>query len=149
MITGDWGNPKRIWGLEETYDAGRMIQIYEAIRDLPITSIIDVACGTGIIADGLAWTRKWDVYQFDIEQYPEWKHLDVIPVKMDVMDFIKIDKSYDLVMFLNAYRNWDEKPRSMFDEWLKRNAKYFITSDGKGEAIGKDVKGHTLTLEKL
>lgn len=154
MMKGDWGNPKRFWGLEQRYDAGRMIDIYDAIKVLPIESILDVACGTGIILDGLWWKmQKHTMKQFDIEEYPEWQYLEVKPEKRDVMEFIKKDRAYDLVMFLNAYRNWDDEPRERFNSWLKRNAKYFITSyEGENPAsnnwkvIGRDVKGHNLKL---
>lgn len=157
MDKQDWGNPKRIWGLEPNYDSGRMIDIYLAIKDLPVESIVDVACGTGIILDGLWWKfQKHTMSQFDIEEYPEWQHLHVKPDKKDIEDFIKEDKSFDLVMFLNAYRNWDLEPKMKFNDWLKRNAKYFITSnlgdDGPSEKvliIGRDAKGYELKLYEL
>lgn len=138
----------KYWGLEPTYDAGRMIAIYEAIKELPITSMIDVACGTGIIADGLQWMMpNIAVEQFDIESYPEWQHLRVKPWQQDVLEFCKQEKQYDLVLFLNSYRNWDADTRGIFDSWLKRNARYFIHSgEGEGTHIGLDVKGHTLKL---
>ena len=149
MDKRDWGFEERVWGLEESYDAGRMIPIYLAIKDRNVKSILDVACGVGLIADGLTW--MWDdrdIEQFDIIEYPEWRGLKVKPFKKDVMDFIKEDKHYDVVMFLNSYRNWDKKEQ--FNEWLKRNARYFITSGAnlpyKKEIIGKDVKGHNLEL---
>lgn len=150
MEKGNWGDPKRLWGLEKTYDAGRMIDIYEAIKGLPIYDIVDIACGVGIVADGLQWKNlEWNIEQFDIKSYPEWEFLEVKPYVEDVMEFIKIDRKYDLVMMLNSYRNWDGEDKELFDAWVKRNAKYFITSGGRGVPIGKDVHGFMLMLETL
>ena len=153
MIKGDWGHEKRIWGIESTYDAGRMIQIYEAIKDLEFESLIDIACGEGIIADGLSWVfPDKDITQFDFCEYPEWKKLKVIPYKKDVMDFIKEDQKYDVVLFLNSYRNWDKKDE--FNNWLYNHAEYFITSGDNNierdkKEIGVDVKGYKLELYKI
>lgn len=157
MVGGDWGAKERIWGLEPYYDPGRAIDIYEAVKDLGIESILDVACGVGLILESLSWKIPCHKYhQFDVEQYPEWKSLVISPQKEDLFEYIKRDDSYDLVLMLNAYRNWDEEPREEFNRWLKRNAKYFITSyEGENpicdnwSVIGKDVKGHDLKLYKI
>lgn len=150
MIRGDWGKPERVWGLEPYYDPGRMIQIYEAIKDLNIKRVVDVACGVGLIAEGLSWVIPYTTFQqFDIEEYPEWQHLRVKPTVRDLNEFIKTDESFDLVLMLNSYRNWDDEPRGRFNEWLSRNAKYFISSGIDGKVIGKDVKGHDLVLKTL
>lgn len=150
MEKSDWGHPKRIWGLENRYDAGRMIPIHEAIKNLPIKNIVDVACGVGIVADGLKWVMNAEIEQFDIINYPEWEFLSVKPQIKDVDDFMREDKHYDLVLFLNSYRNWDKKEE--FNHWLKGHAKYFITSGAElpnGTEIGMDVKGHALKLYEI
>lgn len=157
MIDKDkWGNEKRIWGLEPYYDPGRAIQIYNAVKDLNIERVLDIACGVGLIAESLSWVMPSTFEQFDIEEYPEWKHLVIRPTVKNLDDFIKKDDAFDLVLMLNAYRNWDEEPRNRFNKWLKRNARYFITSyEGENpvsnnwEVIGKDVKGHDLKLYTL
>jgi hypothetical protein len=157
METGDWGADKRrIWGLEPYYDPGRAIQIHEAIKGLKIKTVIDMACGVGIVAESLAWVIPGHFTQFDIEEYPEWEFLKIKPTKADLFQFIKEDTKFDLVLMLNSYRNWDEEPRKEFNGWLKRNAKYFITSyEGENpvcdnwSVIGKDVKGHSLKLYTL
>lgn len=92
------------------------------------------------------------MYQFDINAYPEWKHLSVESEVKDVMDFVKEDKKYDLVLFLNSYRNWDDESRRKFDKWLNNNAKYFITSGNSregGEIIGNDGRGFPLKLYEI
>lgn len=157
MDKQDWGNPKRLWGIEPRYEAGRMIDIHLAIKDLPIESVVDIACGHGIILDGLWWKNQHlKCEQFDIEEYPEWKNLQIEPNVTDLMDFIKEDRKYDLVLFLNAYRNWDAEPKENFNQWLKRNAKYFISSNPDDEGpsdnwslIGRDAKGYELKLYTL
>lgn len=141
----------RYWGLEPTYDAGRMIDIYLALQGKEWGSLVDVACGTGIIADGLKWVRPLaTIDQFDIEEYPEWRHLNVRPEKLDVNEFIKRDRKYDVVLFLNSYRNTETGfDKAAFDEWLLGHAKYFITSggfDAPSEYIGQDVKNYQLKL---
>jgi hypothetical protein len=156
MITGDWGKKERIWGLESYYDPGRAIQIYEAVKDLGIKRTVDIACGVGLVAESLSWVIEGTFQQFDIEEYPEWKQLVIRPTVNDLTEFIKKDEKFDLVLMLNAYRNWDEEPRTEFNKWLKRNAKYFITSyEGENhvsnnwKVIGTDVKGHALKLYEL
>lgn len=150
MTKGNWGMPERIWGLEPTYDAGRVLQIYDAIKPLPIKSVVDIACGTGIIGDCLSWVG-YQVRLFDIVSYPEWKHLRVFPGILNVYNFLEEVTRYDLVLFLNSYRNWDDK--ELFNDWLKNHASYFITSgDGPNnnyKVIGKDVKNHDLKLYTL
>lgn len=146
-----WGRKERIWGLEPYYDPGRAIEIYEAVKDLHITSIVDIACGVGIVLESLAWVIDADCEQFDIEEYPEWKHLVIRPTKRDLTEFIKTDEKFDLVLMLNSYRNWDEEPRERLNQWLIRNAKYFITGgeygpNKYGKVIGTDVKGHKMKL---
>lgn len=160
METGDWGRPERIWGLNIPADPGRAIQIYEAIKDLEIKSIVDVACGVGLVAEGLHWVmpKECEIEHFDIEEYQEWSCLRLKPSVGNLFDFITVDKKYDLVMFLNSYRNWDEEPREKFNSWLKRNAKYFITSGEYGptedyKVIGDDYHNshasHKLKLYTL
>lgn len=148
MEKGNWGHPKRVWGIEPRYDSGRMIPIYEAIKNLKFDSLIDIACGNGIIADGLKWVfPNVNITQFDFWKYKEWKNLSVTPYQMDVVDFIKEDKHYDVVLFLNSYRNWDEQEQ--FNRWVKTHARYFITSGGNftgKKIIGKDCKGYDLEL---
>jgi hypothetical protein len=153
MIKGDWGHEKRVWGIGKTYDSGRMIQIYEAIKDLEFNSLVDIACGQGIIADGLKWVfPNKEITQFDFWEYPEWVNLSVVPYREDVMDFIKKEKQYDVVLFLNSYRNWDEKEE--FNKWLYGHARYFITSGENNikrekKVIGVDAKGYKLELYKV
>lgn len=140
----------KYWGIEPTYDSGRMIEIYEAVKDLPVESVLDCCCGEGLILDGLSWVMPASYVQFDIESYPEWQKLHAKPFIADVADFIQTDQKFDLVLFLNSYRNIETGfDKEAFNKWLKKNAKYFITSDGEGEVIGTDVKGHKLTLQKL
>lgn len=140
-----------IWNLQIPYDSGRMIQIYEAIKDLPIDSIVEIACGYGIIADGLSWVfPDKKITQFDIFKNDSWKHLKIKPYIMDVMDFTKRIDHYDLVIFLNSFRNWENKKQ--FKEWLKTHAKYFISSEIEEpgtEIIGMDGRGHKLELWKI
>lgn len=143
----DFGlDKRRIWGLEKIYGPGRAIQIYEAIKDLDIKTAVDIACGVGLVAETLHWVvGEWE--QFDIKSYPEWEHLEVKPTVQDVREFIKTDKKYDLVLFLNSYRNWEGEDKNNFDKWVKTHAKYFITSGvGEGEKIGKDIKNYILKL---
>ena len=155
MEKRDWGFPERIWGIEKEYDAGRIGYIYDALKKLPHNfSLVDVACGEGIIADGIQYLfPEARVSQFDIVSYQEWGHLRVKPYQMNVDDFMKRDEKYDVVMFLNSFRNWEEKERGTFIEWLKRNARYFITSGQDigfaKETIGKDVKGYSLDMYTL
>lgn len=156
MVEGNWGSKERIWGLEPYYDPGRAIQVYEAIKDLDIKTVIDMACGVGLVVESLAWCFPSHYAQFDIEEYPEWEFLRIKPYKADFFKFIEQDTKFDLVLMLNSYRNWDEEPRNVFNKWLKRNAKYFITSyEGENpvsdtwKVIGKDVKGHSLKLYTL
>jgi hypothetical protein len=148
----------RYWGLEPTYDAGRLIPIYEALKTRvgDEFSLVDVACGVGIIADGLKWMYpKADITQFDVMEYPEWAHLNVKPSVMDVKEFIQTDKKYDVVLFLNSYRNEKEgfsEIKADFDAWVKKHARYFITSGlfpAHDATIGSDVKGHSLKLYTL
>lgn len=147
----------RFWGIEPTYDSGRMIEIYGAIKDLPISTILDCCCGEGLILDGLSWVFPATYTQFDIETYPEWQHLRAKPFVADVMEFIQEDQPFDLVLFLNSYRNMQTGfDRRAFDTWLKRNARYFITSNPSENGpsdnwavIGKDVKGHDLKLYEI
>ena len=68
MEKGDWGSSERIWGLEPYYDPGRAIQIHEAIKSLKIKTVIDMACGVGIVAESLAWVIPGHFTQFDIEE---------------------------------------------------------------------------------
>ena len=140
----------RIWGLQPKYDSGRMIHIYEAIKDKEVKSIIDIACGYGIVADGLRWAMpEAEIEQFDLFENQEWAHLDIKPYVMDVVDFVKTDKKYDVVLFLNSFRNWQYQAE--FKEWLKGHAKYFISSEigEEVEIIGEDGSGHKLELWKL
>jgi len=143
MEKGDWGRPERIWGLNIQVDPGRAIQIYEAIKDLKVKSVLDIACGLGLVVESLHWVMDCDMEHFDIEPYKEWDRLRVKPSVKNLFDFIKEDKPYDVVLFLNSYRNWDEEPRKKFNDWLRRNAKYFITSGDYGPkeeytVIGED-----------
>lgn len=144
----------RFWHIEETYDPGRAIPIYEAIKNLEVTSILDVACGEGLVLETLSWVMPIKMEQFDIISYPEWEKLKVKPKVKDLKDLE--DEKYDLVMMLNSYRNWEESDREQLNDWLKRNAKYFITSyEGENHisdnwsTIGQDVKGHSLKLYTL
>lgn len=143
----------KYWNIEKTYDPGRMIPIAKALEGIEWHSLVDVACGEGLIADGLSWVFKdKDISQFDIETYPEWSHLSVRTEQRDVADFIKDEKKYDVVLFLNSYRNDTEgfgEIKETFDAWLKRNATYFITSAREGDVIGDDVKGFKLIIKKL
>jgi len=153
MVRGDWGHEKRVWGIENDYNPGRAIQIYEEIKDLEFKNLVDIACGFGMVAESLKWVfPDKDITQFDFWDYPEWEKLSVVPYRQDVMDFIKEDKKYDIVMFLNSYRNWDKKDK--FNEWLYGHAKYFITSGennirGKKKIIGMDSKGHKMEIYKI
>ena len=146
---------ERIWGIENEYDTGRIAYIYEFIKKLGIQefSLVDVACGNGLIADGLAYLfPKSKTEQFDIFYYPEWNHLRVKPQCIDLEEFIKQGRSYDVVLFLNSYRNYDGKQREKFNEWVTTHAKYFICSGGNfgnSEIIGKDVKGHNIEVYKF
>lgn len=149
-----WGKKERVWGLEPYYDPGRAIEIYESVKDLEIKSIVDIACGVGIVLESLGWVMDANCEQFDIEEYPEWQHLIIRPTKRDLMEFIETDEKFDLVLMLNSYRNWDEEPREKLNQWMKRNAKYFITGgeygpNETGKVIGTDVKGFKLKLYDL
>ena len=113
-----------------------------------------MACGVGLVLESLGWVIDADCEQFDIEGYPEWNHLVIRPSVMNLEEFIATDKSFDLVLMLNSYRNWDEEPREKLNQWLKRNAKYFITGgeygpNESGKVIGTDVKGFKLKLYDL
>jgi len=89
---------------------------------LNIKSIVEIACGYGIVADGLRWVMPGcEITQFDMFPNPEWTHLKVSPFIMDVNEFIKTDKHYDLVIFLNSYRNWDFKEE--FNKWLEKKCR--------------------------
>jgi hypothetical protein len=140
-----------IWNLQKEYEAGRMIEIYEAIKDLPIDSIVEVACGYGTISDGLKWVfPNKDISQFDVFENEAWSHLRVKPYIYDVLDFMKSDEKYDLVIFLNSFRNWNLQ--SEFKDWLKTHAKYFISSEiGEPgvQVIGTDGRNHALQLWKI
>lgn len=146
---------ERIWGIENEYDTGRIAYIYEFIKGLGLKdfSLMDVACGQGMIADGIGYLfPEAKVEQFDIFYYPEWNHLRVKPQCIDLEGFIKQGRRYDIVLFLNSYRNYDGKQREKFDEWVRGHAKYFITSGGQfgnPEIIGKDVKWHNLEVYKF
>lgn len=136
------------WGLEPYYDPGRMIHIYEALKGKEWESLLDVACGVGIVTEGLSWMYGDKSFkQFDIEEYPEWKHLKVKPEVRMVEDLLESDEKYDVILFLNSFRNWDKQEQ--FLEWLKGHCKYFISSGVDGEVIGRDVKGHNLILKTL
>lgn len=144
----------RFWYIENTYDPGRAIPIYEAIKDLGIESILDIACGEGLVLETLSWVMPIRMEQFDIVSYPEWGKLKVKPKVMDLKNLN--DEKYDLVMMLNSYRNWEDSDREKLNDWLKRNAKYLITSyEGENHisdnwsTIGQDVKGHSLKLYTL
>lgn len=143
----------KYWGIEPRYDSGRMIEIARALEGIEWHSLVDIACGEGLIADGLSWVFKdKDISQFDIETYPEWSHLSIRTEQKDVADFIKEEKKYDVVLFLNSYRNEQDgfsEVKEAFDAWLQRNATYFITSAREGAVIGNDVKGFKLIIKKI
>jgi hypothetical protein len=143
----------KYWNTEPNYDPGRMIQIARALEGIEWKSLVDIACGEGIIAEGLSWIfKEKEISQFDIKSYPEWKHLRVRTEEKDLVDFIKEDRHYDVVLFLNSYRNGNEgfgEVKDEFDAWLKRNAVYFITSGTDGDVIGEEVKGHNLIIRKV
>jgi len=156
MNKEDWGHPNRLWGLESYYDPGRAIEIYEAIKDLRIESILDIACGNGLVLESLSWMKEGRYEQFDIVDYPEWGQLRIKPFREELQCYIKERHPFDLIMFLNAYRNWDEEPKKQFNEWVRRNAKYFISSnptdDGPSDdwkIIGRDCKNYELKLDTL
>lgn len=143
----------KIWGIEPEYNTGRAIAIYEAIKKLNLPAdfkLIDIACGYGLIADCLK-----DIFpgarieQIDIKKYPEWKKLKVNTYQDTVQNLIKREEKFDVVMFLNSYRNWDGIDKDNFDEWLKGHCRYFIYSGDGGEVIGMDSKDHQLKLLKI
>lgn len=144
----------RHWGIQEFYAPGRMIQIAEALKKLelkPDFSLVDMACGHGLIADGLKWVfPEAKISQFDLGSYEEWQHLEVHPYNLDVDEMMKRDERYDVVLFLNSYRNWEQQEQ--FNDWVKHHAQFFITSGSSlenGELIGMDTVGQQLKLYKL
>jgi len=146
----------RHWGIQDQYAQGRMIEIAIALKKLELKSdfrLVDIACGHGLIADGLKWVfPDAKIEQFDYtDEYPEWSHLSVKPYNLDVETLMKRDdkdEHFDVVLFLNSYRNWTMQ--NEFNEWLKNHARYFITSGREdGEVIGMDTVNKPLKLITL
>lgn len=143
----------KIWGIEPQYGLARIVPIYETLKKLPLAEdfrLIDIACGYGLIADAIKGLfPQARVEQIDIRSYPEWKKLNVKPQKKTVQKLVEENEHYDVVMFLNSYRNWDGIDKDNFDEWLKGHCRYFIYSGDGGEVIGMDSKDHQLKLLKI
>ena len=119
-----------IWGINKNYEAYRIVPIYYALKDLDLPSnftIVDIACGHGIIIDAVASLfRECRALAVDINEYPEWAHLGVRKRVISIQEFIKQGRQFDVVMMLNSYRNWIGQDKDEFDEWVKKNVRYFI-----------------------
>ncbi|MBU1076383.1 MAG: hypothetical protein KKH98_03770 [Spirochaetes bacterium] len=162
---------KRLWGIERLSDTPeRIVFIYEAIKKLVDDgklpenfSIIDIAGGRGVVLNGIVGLFPCKATILDIKYHPEWGYLKyrIKRIVMPLQDYIEDDHPHDIVMMLNSYRNWKKskiiierkKSREQFDEWLPKNAKYFITSGAslpyeRGEIRGHDFKSN-LQLYKL
>ena len=78
----------------------------------------------------------------DIDENENWRHWTGVQFeKIDVMEKIKENKLYDIVIMLNSFRNWNSPDREKFVNWLDDNTKYFITSTNlpyRKSVIGKD-----------
>lgn len=150
---------KQIWGINKNYDAYRIVPIYHALKDLGLPSnfkIVDIACGHGIIIDAISSLfKECKALAVDIQEYPEWAHLGVNKRVISLQEFIKQGRQFDVVMILNSYRNWIGQDKEEFDEWVKKSAKYFITSSDnfkyyqEKKIIGKDCKKFDLFIYKI
>ena len=147
----------RFWGIDTNDSPKRIMEIVSAIRKLNLPkdfSVVDIACGYGSVLIGISKDfPESRLLGIDINSYWEWDgHPDKFR-KQSVQEFIKIDQEYDVVMMLNSYRNWDGQEKVLFDYWLKKNVRYFITSTEKtkeldypNESIGQDSCGFELKL---
>lgn len=143
-----WGADRRVSNLD------CIVYIYEAIKRLNLPedfSMIDMACGNGLIIDTLARVfPKMKATIMDAREYPTWSKMKKSnrKVKLPIQLFIKKEKhnKYDIVMILDTYRMW--KPSDPFkvelDGWILKHAKYFLTSGAKWTYPQLPIQGYDL-----
>jgi ubiquinone/menaquinone biosynthesis C-methylase UbiE len=139
----------RYWNLNDRNETERYVYIYRELGAGFSGSIVDIGCGSGTIISKLQ--EKYPEAQcigVDIDTHSLWIESKAKMIQMDIMDFIKQDNKYDVVLMLNSFRNWNSPERLVFTEWLDKHADKFITSTNlpyRKTVIGKDY--HNVDLE--